>query len=342
LKKITGLLSLLLVTTATKAQQKRMEVPYNLPDSVKVISLIAAVQPPQVPAKKKWFAGISANKVTVALETGRKKSSVYFSFPETGLVVAKGLDVKSSGSGKLIWDFDTDIADSSKLFITSAGDSAENFMLYSGYIYFSAQNKWKLLGTCRMNGEWTTLKNPASFASIPAKGKQPVQLDNIWCQRSNGSWKNLQSTDSLPPVLLPFSNTDSTNQFAIEKEMLGSDITSGKTDVKEYKEGLYYSMMKTGNGKAVAVTDTVTVFYKGYLYANGKVFDQTKDKPARFALSRLIKGWQVGLPLCAVGGKIKLVLLSGQAYAIRTRAAKIPPNSILVFEIEVVNAEAPY
>jgi FKBP-type peptidyl-prolyl cis-trans isomerase FkpA len=116
------------------------------------------------------------------------------------------------------------------------------------------------------------------------------------------------------------------------------DIAAGKTDVKPYKEGIYYAMLKEGNGKPVAVTDTVSVFYKGYLYADGKVFDETKDKPARFRLGRLIKGWQTGLPLCNVGGKIKLVILSGQAYAIRTRAAKIPPNSILVFEIEVVDA----
>jgi FKBP-type peptidyl-prolyl cis-trans isomerase len=55
----------------------------------------------------------------------------------------------------------------------------------------------------------------------------------------------------------------------------------------------------------------------------------------------LIRGWQIGVPLCKVGGKIRLVIPSNLAYSIRTRAAKIPPNSILVFEIEVVDAKSP-
>ena len=99
--------------------------------------------------------------------------------------------------------------------------------------------------------------------------------------------------------------------------------------------------MKEGTGKQVSVNDTVVAYYKGYLFNDGLVFDQTKDKPATFSLKRLIRGWQIGLPLCNVGGKIKLVIPSDLAYSIRTRAAKIPPNSILVFEIEVVEVKSP-
>ena len=91
----------------------------------------------------------------------------------------------------------------------------------------------------------------------------------------------------------------------------------------------------------VSVEDTVTIFYKGYLFSNGQVFDQTGEKPASFPLKRLIRGWQIAVPLLKVGGKIKLVIPSDLAYSIRTRAAKIPPNSILVFEIEVLDARSP-
>ena len=99
--------------------------------------------------------------------------------------------------------------------------------------------------------------------------------------------------------------------------------------------------MKEGTGKQVSVNDTVVAYYKGYLLKDGSVFDETKDKPAIFPLNRLIKGWQIGVPLCKVGGKIKLIIPSNLGYSIRTRAAKIPPNSILVFEIEVVDAKSP-
>jgi FKBP-type peptidyl-prolyl cis-trans isomerase len=52
-------------------------------------------------------------------------------------------------------------------------------------------------------------------------------------------------------------------------------------------------------------------------------------------------GWQIGVPLCKVGGKIKIIIPSNLGYSIRTRSAKIPPNSVLVFEIEVLDAKAP-
>jgi FKBP-type peptidyl-prolyl cis-trans isomerase len=96
--------------------------------------------------------------------------------------------------------------------------------------------------------------------------------------------------------------------------------------------------MNEGTGKQVSATDTVQVNYKGYLFSDGTVFDQTTGTPRKFPLGRLIVGWQIGIPLLKTGGKIKLVIPSHLAYSIRTRSPKIPPNSTLVFEIEVVEA----
>jgi FKBP-type peptidyl-prolyl cis-trans isomerase FkpA len=339
LKKITGLLCILLAAAA-QAQQKDVKAEYFLPDSVKAVSLIATVQLPPEAGTTKWFTGIGANQVFLSLQRKGNNYQCHFGFPKNAETIARGLDVTLTGKRRMLWKFNGAEDTYYRLFITSAADSAENFTLYSGYIHFPLQNKWKLLGTCRVSGEWTSLKKFSSFMEPPGKSAKKAQVSNRWYQQRNGSWKSLVPTDTTTPVTTPFSNIDSGRQFAAETELLEKDIAAGKTDVKHYKEGIYYTMLKEGNGNAVAVTDTVTIFYKGYLYKDGKVFDQTKEKPARFPLSRLIKGWQLGLPLCKVGGKIKLVIVSGQAYTIRTRAAKIPPDSILVFEIEVVNTEA--
>jgi FKBP-type peptidyl-prolyl cis-trans isomerase len=102
---------------------------------------------------------------------------------------------------------------------------------------------------------------------------------------------------------------------------------------------VYYTMLKEGSGNTVNVTDTVTVFYTGSLLKDGSVFDGTKDKPAIFPLSRLIKGWQYALVKCNVGGKVRVYIPSGLAYATRLRSKNIPPNSILVFDIEVIEAK---
>jgi FKBP-type peptidyl-prolyl cis-trans isomerase FkpA len=135
-------------------------------------------------------------------------------------------------------------------------------------------------------------------------------------------------------------NVDSLERAQREHAFIANKVGLGDTLVKMEGEGIYYQLLKQGTGRQVSVTDTVTVHYKGTIYPEGSIFDQTKEKPARFPLNRLIKGWQSGLVLCREGGSIRLVVPSGLAYGIRNRAAKIPPNSILQFEIEVV-ATAP-
>ena len=107
------------------------------------------------------------------------------------------------------------------------------------------------------------------------------------------------------------------------------------------KEGVYYSILNEGSGRQVELRDTVTVYYKVTLMNDTAVIDQAKDKPAVFPLHRLIKGWQIGVPLLKIGGKIKLLLPSDLGYTIRTRSASIPPNSILEFDIEVLDAKSP-
>jgi hypothetical protein len=227
--------------------------------------------------------------------------------------------------------------ESYKLLIATASDSAGNFALYSGYIFLPNEKKWKLIGTCKILGQWNTLKQPATFRSQIKNNSLQLNIHEAWCQRNNGSWKNLLEKNLSFPAVNLFSHVDSLEQLEIDKKL----ITAANTDAKNIHDGVYYTILKEGNGRQVSVNDTVSVFYKGYLLSDNSVFDQTKDKPATFPLKRLIMGWQIGVPLCKVGGKIKIIIPSNIGYSIRTRGAKIPPNSVLVFEIEVVDAKAP-
>ena len=183
------------------------------------------------------------------------------------------------------------------------------------------------------------MQNPASFYSTGKRKPVTTTVGQVWIQRNSGSWKNLKDDNQPAPTINLFRHIDSMQQRKSDIKMIEAAIASGKTDTKDNEQGIYYKMIKEGTGKQVSVNDTVTVNYKGYLFANDSMFDQTKEKPATFPLKRLIKGWQIGVPLCKVGGRIKLIIPSDLAYSIRTRAAKIPPNSILVFEIEVLDAK---
>jgi len=326
--------------------QKDNEINYPLPDSVKAVSFLADITVSPIATKKEIFIGIKTDVVKFSFEADKKEREIVFEFPSGSPVMATGIEIKKE-KDELSWKYKWRENENYKLMIATAGDSAGNFSLYSGYIFLPKEKKWKLIGTCKILGQWNTLKQPAVFYSGVKKNPLQVNVNEVWCQRNNGSWKNLTPKNLALSLVNLFSHIDSLKQLENDNKRLElfkgpSRTFHGFTDTADYKEfnGIKYAIIKEGSGRQVSVNDTVTVFYKGFLL-DGPVFDETKEKPATFPLKRLIMGWQIGVPLCKVGGRIKIIIPSNLAYSIRTRAAKIPPNSILVFEIEVVDARAP-
>ena len=142
------------------------------------------------------------------------------------------------------------------------------------------------------------------------------------------------------PIIDFAKNADSLVQASIDQQLIFHTIKLKQIDTMGNRSGVYYNVLKEGTGNSVSITDTITVFYKGYLLKDGTVFDQTKEKPATFPLNRLIKGWQLGLAKTKLGSKIQLIIPSGLAYTIKSRSQLIPPNSVLVFEIELLNLKS--
>jgi FKBP-type peptidyl-prolyl cis-trans isomerase FkpA len=324
---------------STVIAQKDAAQSYTLSDSLRANGLLVQVNTQPINTRKEVKAGVQSGDVKLFIEANKKEKEIVLSFPETAAIVAKGINVEEDGKDELEWEYDLPVNEVVQLYLATASDSAADFTLYSGYVYYPAQNKWKLIGTCKVNGKWGALKSTSTFTANTKKQPTALGIQQVWAQRGNGSFKELSATAAKAPVLPPFSNIDSVQQVTVDEQIIQQAITSGKTDAKLKGNDVYYTIMNEGTGRNVLVTDTVVVYYKGYLLEDGSVFDQTKDKTATFPLSRLIRGWQLGMPFCKVGGKIKIVIPSGLAYSIRTRAAKIPPNSPLVFEVEVVDVK---
>ncbi len=318
---------------------------YSLPDSVKAISFMVEFTVREMAKKKYAAVGIMTDAVILSLKKFPIGASINFQAVNNyhQIPVVKGLNVRDPDlkTESLSFSYDWKNGDTYRLLIAQATNSAGNFSLYSGYVFLPKENKWKLIGTFKIEGRWNSLQRPTVFYGGRKKQTISVTTNQVWCQRQNGSWKNMLQKDFVPPIINLYSHVDSLAQLQIDKNLVARAIAENKADAKQEHKGIYYTMLKEGNGRQVSVNDTVTVYYKGYLFKDNSAFDETKDKPATFPLKRLIMGWQIGVPLCKVGGKIKIIIPSNLAYSIRTRAAKIPPNSILVFEIEVVDAKAP-
>ncbi|MFC1765765.1 FKBP-type peptidyl-prolyl cis-trans isomerase [Planctomycetota bacterium] len=124
-------------------------------------------------------------------------------------------------------------------------------------------------------------------------------------------------------------------QLALGKPFL--EANAKKDGVKVSVSGLQYRVMMEGKGDKPKATDTVKVHYKGSL-ANGTVFDSSyqRNKPEQFPLTAVVPGWTEGLQLMNVGAKYELVIPSGLGYGLEGRPPHIPPNAVLIFEVELL------
>ncbi|HNG64415.1 MAG TPA: FKBP-type peptidyl-prolyl cis-trans isomerase, partial [Ferruginibacter sp.] len=136
------------------------------------------------------------------------------------------------------------------------------------------------------------------------------------------------------PAIDLYKNADSAVEMNKELEQIYAAVKEGKLDTTGSNGNVFYKILREGSGDLVTINDTLVVRYIGKLL-NDTIFDQTKDKPATFPLRRLIRGWQLGMPFCRQGGKIRLIIPSPLGYSIRNLGI-ITPNSILVFDVEVL------
>jgi peptidylprolyl isomerase len=93
-----------------------------------------------------------------------------------------------------------------------------------------------------------------------------------------------------------------------------------------------------GTGDVVPEGATVTAHYTGALAKDGTIFQSSHDfgeDGISFPLSGVIQGWTKGVPGMKIGGTRRLVIPAAMAYGSQSPSANIPPNSDLVFDIEL-------
>lgn len=134
--------------------------------------------------------------------------------------------------------------------------------------------------------------------------------------------------------------------FKLRQEKAEANLKAGKAfleqngkrpEVTTLPSGLQYEILVNADGNKPSETSTVTCHYHGTLI-DGRVFDSSvqRGKPASFPLNRVIKGWTEGLQLMSVGSKYRFFIPPQLAYGERQVSAEIGPNSILIFDVELL------
>jgi len=161
--------------------------------------------------------------------------------------------------------------------------------------------------------------------------------------------------DGGKPALTPEEMAAVQKEFAVKMqeaqkvkmaEMLVKNKAAGDAYLDENKKkegvivtesGLQYEILKQGEGDKPQLTDKVKVDYVGSL-VDGKEFDSSikRGQPAVFGVGQVIKGWGEAMQLMNVGTKLRLVIPSDLGYGEQGVAPLIEPNSVLIFEVELL------
>jgi FKBP-type peptidyl-prolyl cis-trans isomerase len=128
---------------------------------------------------------------------------------------------------------------------------------------------------------------------------------------------------------------------SVENRRAGTEFleqNKQKPGITATDSGLQYEVIIPGNGPKPTALDTVRVHYRGTLI-NGNEFDSSysRGQPAEFPLNGVIAGWTEGLQLMNTGGKYRLFIPSDLGYGSQDMGPQIPPNSTLIFEVELLD-----
>jgi FKBP-type peptidyl-prolyl cis-trans isomerase len=169
--------------------------------------------------------------------------------------------------------------------------------------------------------------------------------------------------DSLPEPRPPFGKKGDKLKVTFAVETKYSAANQTEKDEKEIKgyldknkltatkttEGVYVAVSQAGTGDKPKAGDTVFVHYTGKLLS-GKTFDSSQDstlrpgmplEPIKFPIGQgfVIKGWDAGIGTLNKGSKATLVIPSSLAYGLQGSPPAIPSNSVLVFDVQLVDVK---
>jgi peptidylprolyl isomerase len=262
-----------------------------------------------------FIFGCSNSPDSVTLKSGLRYSEVKVG---TGAEAKNGDLIEIQFKGWII-------KDSSNLFSDWSVDSTKKADLIADSYAMNQPMKF-VLGT-----ESFIKGSEEGIVGMKTGGQRTIIIPSYLCYGPEGMGPIPPNTNIR--VLVELVST----KEAVTAKMWDVDSTLFKTTAS----GLKYVIVKEGEGELVGKEKQATVHYSGFLL-DGTKFDSSveRDEPFTFVagVGQVIPGWDEGVQLMKKGSKARFIVPSNLAYGDRD-LGKIPPNSILIFDVEVLDVK---
>ncbi|MBT8263211.1 MAG: FKBP-type peptidyl-prolyl cis-trans isomerase [Bacteroidia bacterium] len=216
-------------------------------------------------------------------------------------------------------------------------------------------NIYEILSRLNVNDSISASMAVDQIYSMVPEGVDPKARWNV----------NLKVTGSMSPAeykayrkqqivdMRPADDKDGIKQLAKDIDLIEEYLKVNKIDALRTPSGLFYSITTKGNGDTVKKGDTIRTNYTGFLLDSGFHFDTSIEEVAKqhnlfnpdftyepfktvIGESKVIDGWDEAFQLLNQGSKATLYIPSMLAYGPRKLSEDIPANSVMVFEVELV------
>ncbi|MEL6672788.1 MAG: FKBP-type peptidyl-prolyl cis-trans isomerase [Bacteroidota bacterium] len=127
------------------------------------------------------------------------------------------------------------------------------------------------------------------------------------------------------------------SQVQIDKEKINQYVAEKQLQTESLPSGIHYVIEEAGGEEKPSLSSNITCYYRLTTLQGDEIESNFGEEPLTRRLTGLITGWQQAIPLLGKGGKGTFIIPSGLAYGSQPMGPKREPNSVLVFDIELLD-----
>ncbi|WP_026915349.1 peptidylprolyl isomerase [Christiangramia portivictoriae] len=244
----------------------------------------------------------------------------------------QGGDPQGTGAGGPGYNFDDEIhADlrhdaPGKLSMANAGPGTNGSQFFITHV----ETPW-------LDGKHTVFGNVVEGQEVVDKIQQDDTIEKLEIVRVGTEAEAFNAAEAFNSF-----TAEKKKKEAEAKEKAAAEVDKLAAGFKSTESGLRYQIIQKGDGVQAEKGKNVSVHYKGQL-ADGTVFDSSykRNQPLEFpvGVGHVIPGWDEGIQLLQVGDKARMVIPSDLAYGARGAGGVIPPNAVLIFDVELMDVK---